>query len=207
MKTISIPSQLGVLAVLVSLAVSGATAANSPYYYGSYGTSDTDSDNSDQPVPPSQPAPEQQPPVVYQPAPVYRRPLYRAPAWASPNAAALGPWPWNFDFGGGPTAVTGSNNLLNGGSNFEFGGGYNFSPRVGWVLEFMNHSLGVTNNALQQNNAISGDAGVISVTLNPIWRFRIAGPIGGYLIGGGGYYQREMRFDEPVQSVYPYLPR
>jgi hypothetical protein len=195
---------LGAVVVMVSLGVVWASAA-SPYYYGSYGSSDTGSDNSAQPAPPSQPTaePEPQPPVVYQPVPVYQRPFYRAPAWAMPNAAALGPWPWNFDFGGGPTTMTGSNNLLNGGSNFEFGGGYNFSPRAGWVLEFMNHSLGVTNNALQQNNAISGDAGVLSVTLNPIWRFRIAGPVGGYLIGGGGYYQREMRFDEPVQVFIP----
>jgi hypothetical protein len=129
--------------------------------------------------------------------------MYRAPAWASSNAAALGPWPWNFDFGGGPTAITGSHDQFTGGSNFEFGGGYNFSPRSGFVLEFMNNALGVTDSELAQNGAVSGDAGILAVTLNPIWRFRIGGPIGGYLIGGGGYYQRETRLDEPVTVFVP----
>jgi hypothetical protein len=63
--------------------------------------------------------------------------------------------------------------------------------------------MGATNSAIQQNGALDGDASIWSVTLNPVWRFRIAGPIGAYLIGGGGYYQREMRFDEPVTVFVP----
>jgi hypothetical protein len=144
------------------------------------------------------------PPVVYRRVPVYRAvPYYRAPAWASPGAAALGPWPWNFEFGGGPTAVAGSNNQLTGGSNFTVGGGYNFTPRTGFIIEFMNSWLGLTNQALQQNGAIDGDANIWSVTVNPIWRFRIGGPVGGYIIGGGGYYERENRFIEQQQINDP----
>ena len=187
----------GVAAVLTVLVTAGAWAT-----YPYYGGADSGSDNS---TPDAQPP--AQPPVVYQPAPtypVYRpAPVYREPAWALPNAAALGPWDWNFDFGGGPTTVTGPNNQLNGGSNFEFGGGYNFTPRTGFVLEYMNSWLGTSNAAVQQNGAVNGDAYVWGITLNPVWRFRIAGPIGGYLIGGGGYYQRDMRFDEPVQVFVP----
>jgi hypothetical protein len=148
--------------------------------------------------------PDYPPPVVYRRVPVYRPlPYYRAPAWASPGAAALGPWPWNFEFGGGPTTVTGSNGQLRGGSNFTVGGGYNFTPRSGFVLEFMNSWLGLTDQALQQNGAVDGDANIWSVTLNPIWRFRIGGPVGGYLIGGGGYYQRDYRLIEQQQVNDP----
>jgi len=181
-------------AIVLTLFVTAGAWAAYPYYGGA----DSGSDNSAQDAQPSY-QPPAQPPVVYQPTPAYPvyRPVYREPAWALPNAAALGPWNWNFDFGGGPTTVTGSNNLLSGGSNFEFGGGYNFSPRTGFVVEYMNSWLGVTDAALQQNGAVDGDAYVWGITLNPIWRFRIAGPIGGYLIGGGGYYERDQRFDEP----------
>jgi len=133
--------------------------------------------------------------------PYYDGAAYRRyPAYASPTAAALGPWPWNFNFGGGPAPVLGSarNNLENG-YNFIIGGGYNFTPRTGFVLEFMDAGLGVTDKALQDNNqAINGDATVWSFTLNPVWRFRISGPVGGYLIGGGGFYEREERFREAV---------
>src|SRR4029077_2907742 len=133
-------------------------------------------------------------PYYYRPVPVYP-----APAWASPRAAALGPWPWNFDFGGGPTVVSGSQGNLTGGSNFEIGGGYNFTPRTGFVLEFAHNWLGVSDAALNQNNAVDGDVNVWSFTVNPIYRFRIGGPIGGYLIGGGGFYERETRYTQPVQ--------
>jgi len=198
-------------ALLNVLAVVGASPANAAYYYGSYDQSGSGSDNSAAPdnvpaqaPPPQAPPPDQQPPVVYREVPVYRRaPVYREPAYASSNSAALAPWPWNFDFGGGPTAIAGSNSDLTSGSNFEFGGGYNFSPQAGWVLEFMNDRLGVSDSAIQRDGAIDGDAYVWGVTLNPIWRFRITGPIGGYLIGGGGYYNREERFDVPVQVFVP----
>jgi hypothetical protein len=135
----------------------------------------------------------------YVPYPVYR-PL---DVWP-PTGAALGPWHWNFDLGGAPTPVIGeSRDHLTGGGTFTIGGGYNFTPRTGFVLEFMNSWLGVTDGELQRNQATSGDASVVAITLNPIWRYRIAGPLGGYIIGGGGFYEREERFSEPVQVFIP----
>jgi hypothetical protein len=185
------------------LFIAGVAQAQSPYYYGSY---DQPSGDTSAPPPTAAPVPEDQPPpVVYRRVPSYR-PVYQAPAWASPGAAALAPWPWNFDFGGGPTTVVKSNSQLNGGSNFTFGGGYNFNPRLGWVLEFSNNWMGVTNQALTQNNAVDGSANITSITLNPIWRFRLGGPVGAYIIGGGGYYQREMRFVVPAgQEFIPFV--
>jgi len=120
-----------------------------------------------------------------------------------PTGAALGPWPWNFNFGGGPTAVTGSNNPLTGGWNFVVGSGYNFSPRLGLDLELMNAGMGVTRAAMAQQQALDASASVWSVTLDPIWRFRIGGPVGGYLIGGGGFYERDIRYSEPGEVFVP----
>ena len=120
------------------------------------------------------------------------------------SGAALGPWPWNFNFGGGPTSIVGdTRDRLTGGWNFTVGGGYNFTPRAGLVFEMMDAGLGVTDSELGRNQATSGDANVWSFTANPIWRFRIAGPVGGYIIGGGGFYEREERFSVPVTVFVP----
>lgn len=193
MKTLRcLLTAFGTAVVLAGLASSGASAQD-PYYYGTYNQSGPGSSN------PPPPAPQA---VIYQPAPVYR-PVYQAPPWALPSSAALGPWPWNFEFGGGPVVAAGSNSPLNGGANFQIGGGYNFSPREGFVLEFMDSGLGVTDTALQANGATNAHADVWGITLNPIWRFRISGPVGGYLIGGGGYYQRDIWYDQPATVFVP----
>jgi hypothetical protein len=144
--------------------------------------------------------------VVYYPVPgpYYYGPAYRMVDTLPPSGAALGPWKWNFNFGGGPTPVlNGSQNGLTNGWNFSVGTGYNFTPRAGFVVEFMNGGLGVTDQEIQQNQAVDGSAHVWSVTLNPIYRFRIGGPVGGYLIGGGGFYERDTDYTVPGQVFIP----
>ena len=131
--------------------------------------------------------------------PYYPVPVYRIRDPYPPTGAALGPWRWTVDVGGGPTSVLdGSNSGLNGGGNFTIGTGYNFTPRIGLMLEFSNSWLGLNDDRLLANGADSGDSNVWSVTLDPIWRYRITGPVGGYLIGGGGFYERDDRFWQPV---------
>jgi opacity protein-like surface antigen len=128
--------------------------------------------------------------------------FYRPVDTLSPPAAALGPWKWNLDVGGGPTTVVGgARDRFSNGWNFNFGAGYNATPRAGFLFEFSQSALGITNAELQRNGAFDGDASVWSLTLNPIWRFRISGPVGAYLIGGGGFYSVEKRFTEPVQIL------
>jgi len=129
--------------------------------------------------------------------------IFRPVDYLPPTGAALGPWRWNFNIGGGPTSVTGSNSPLTGGWNFVVGTGYNFTPRLGLDLEFMNAGLGVTDAAIAQQQAYDANANIWSVTLNPIWRFRIGGPFGGYLIGGGGFYERDVRYSESTQVFVP----
>jgi hypothetical protein len=134
----------------------------------------------------------------------YYYPMYQ-PAYGLPaNGAALGPWPWNFNFGGGPTTVVGgaTNKLING-YNFTVGTGYNFTPRVGLDLEFMDDGFGVTNAQLVQNQAIDGDAHIWSVTLDPVYRWRLGGPFGAYIIGGGGYYEEDSHYTEQAEVFFP----
>jgi opacity protein-like surface antigen len=126
------------------------------------------------------------------------------PAYPRPGGAALGPWKWNFNFGGGPTSVVGGQRQrLESGWNFNFGGGYNFTPRAGFTLEFGQSVLGLSDEDIQRHQADDGDASVWSVTLNPVYRFRLGGPVGMYLIGGGGFYQRELRY---FSSGFAFVP-
>ncbi len=141
--------------------------------------------------------------LVYQP---YYRPyaLYSPLGMWPPSGAALGPWRWNFNVGGGPTAVLGNaRNQLTNGWNFTIGSGFNFTPRAGFILEFSNSGLGLTDSTLVDNQASDGNASIWSVTINPIWRFRLGGPVGGYLIGGGGFYERDLGFTESGQIFVP----
>jgi opacity protein-like surface antigen len=134
----------------------------------------------------------------------YYYPWYRPVDTLSPSGAALGPWPWNFNFGGGPMSIpNGSNSPLTPGYNFNVGMGYNFTPRVGLDLEFLDAGFGLTQAAVNQAGAIDGDAHIWSVTLNPIYRFRLGGPFGAYIIGGGGYYEEDIRYTDEVQVFVP----
>jgi len=152
---------------------------------------------------PAAPAPAYYPaPTGYYVTPYYEPPYYGPvtgqSAYHGPYDPALGPWKFNFNFGGGPTAVTDSHDKYKTGGNFTVGGGYNFNQRLGIALEFMQTDLGLTDNALNQNNAFDGDSWLWAVTVEPTWRYKIGGIVGGYLIGGGGFYEREDKFDQTV---------
>src|SRR3954471_20568236 len=85
------------------------------------------------------------------PSPYFAQPVYATP-YMGPQGAALGPWKWSFIFGGGPTTIVGpSRNRLTGGWNFNVGGGYNFTPRIGLQLEFHQSGLGLTDADIQNH--------------------------------------------------------
>jgi hypothetical protein len=133
----------------------------------------------------------------------YLRPAYGTPYWG-PQGAALGPWKWSFVFGGGPTTIVGpSRNRLTGGWNFNVGGGYNFTPRIGLLFEFNQSGLGLTDADVQRHQADDGDASVWGITANPVWRFRVSGVVGAYVTAGGGFYQRELRYLTAGQVFVP----
>jgi hypothetical protein len=189
---------LGLLGSCLFVA-SSAVAAPGPYYpvYTN-------------PQPAASSAPAVPAPAAAYPAPVYYDPYYvppyygpieSRPVYTGPYDPAIAPWKFNFDFGGGPTAVSGSQGHLRSGDNFVVGGGYNFNKNLGVVLEFMQSDLRLTRDALNQNGADDGSVWLWSMTLNPIWRYKISGIVGGYIIGGGGFYERDQRF---VQNQFAF---
>jgi hypothetical protein len=108
---------------------------------------------------------------------------------------------WNFNFGGGYTPAAGfTSDRLNQGGNVSAGGGYNLNRHIGIVGEFQYNMLGITNNALNILAVPGGDAHIWSLTANPVFRFPIKSRVSGYVIGGGGLYQRKVDFNQPLTS-------
>ena len=111
---------------------------------------------------------------------------------------------WNFNIGAGPTVPVGSiHSRLNTGWNFSAGGGINLSNALGIIAEFHHDNLGVSDRALRDLNVPNGSARIYSLTINPTLRFGYDQKIGGYIIGGGGWYRRTVEFTQPTTAVVP----
>ena len=109
---------------------------------------------------------------------------------------------WSAEFGGGvanPTGDAGSHVYT--GWNFTAGGGYNFRPSVGVMGEFMYTSFGINRTTLDRLNFPDGDMHVWAFTANPILRLNPSGPVGAYVIGGGGVYHRLVEFTQPTVAL------
>jgi len=117
---------------------------------------------------------------------------------------------WTLNLGGGYSPVVGGyNHTITDGWDFTVGTGYNFTKKLGLNLEYMNNHLGVDNGVLQHFSnqfggvATDGTANVWSVTLNPKWNFEINRIVGGYFIGGGGYYHVRATLTTPTVAYVP----
>jgi hypothetical protein len=113
---------------------------------------------------------------------------------------------FTFNVGGGPTAAIGTmHNRLNTGWNFNAGGGLNVNNPFAIVAEFGYNSFGLSNQSLAQLNVPGGNARIYSVTINPMIRFGYDNRIGGYVIGGGGWYRRTVEFTQPTTALVPFF--
>ena len=109
---------------------------------------------------------------------------------------------WNFNVGGGVTPALGTTgSRANTGWHYKLGAGYNFTPTFGTILEFQQNNLGVSNSVLTSLAVPNGDARLYSVSLNPIWRVRTGDRVGGYAIGGVGWYRRTVEFTQPTTAT------
>ena len=118
--------------------------------------------------------------------------------------------PWSINVGGGFTPVVGGyNQTISDGWNFTVGAGYKFTEKLGLNLEYMNNHLGVQDGVLHQFSnkfggaPIDGSTHVWSVTLNPKWNFELNHVVGGYLIGGGGFYHVNAQLTTPSAAFVP----
>jgi hypothetical protein len=96
-----------------------------------------------------------------------------------------------FNVGGGVGIPVGNtSNLANVNGNAVIGGGLNFAHAIGFTGEFMWHGLPPSDAVLNLLPTHSGSANLYSVTGNFIVRYGAHKKVGGYVIGGGGWYHR-----------------
>ena len=89
------------------------------------------------------------------------------------------------------------------GYNVKFGGGWNFSQRIGVLLEYEFNRTGIPNSVLAANQTTdgtvpNGNVHVWGFTLDPIIYLKNNGGWGAYVTGGGGFYRKLTSFTEPV---------
>ena len=109
---------------------------------------------------------------------------------------------WTFNVGGGigfPQGELGS--FVNEGGHFVIGGGYNIVKHLSVDSEFMWHALPINSATKQQLQTPGASARQYSVTVNPIVYFPIRPKLGGYVIGGVGWYHRSGETTTPGVGV------
>ena len=106
---------------------------------------------------------------------------------------------WNFNIGGGPGFPLGTAGDFAGtGGHFVVGGGPNFGPRFGVNGEFMWHELPIKRSILNQIQVPDGSGRQYSLTFNGMLRPQLRGRMGGYFIGGIGWYHRSGELTAPT---------
>ena len=116
-----------------------------------------------------------------------------------------------FEGGGGFTEPVGNtahgNEIL--GYNVSVGGGWNFSKRIGLLLQYRfnkdkipGSTLTALYNASQEScgdcltSPLGGNVNNWSLTLEPIFYQPFTKRMGGYVTGGGGFYRKVTNFTE-----------
>ena len=142
-----------------------------------------------------------------------RRHYGRRPTYSDSTHNADGSNKWAFVVGGGFTLPVGaSHSYLTTSYNFQGGVGRNFNKNLGVILQFDWANFGITTNALNNlltiyNNLgaglsqLDGSSHIWSFTLNPIYNFAQGDKVGGYVIGGGGFYHKTANFTIPSVGI------
>ncbi|HTF65932.1 MAG TPA: hypothetical protein VK638_24910 [Edaphobacter sp.] len=125
--------------------------------------------------------------------------------------------------GGGFAVPAGSSrNVFTVGYALKGGVGYNFSKKLGVMVEVGYDHFGLqgsvitaqqsyydslnivdpSTGALADFSGLDANAHVWSVTLDPIYTFYQGESLGAYVIGGGGYYHKAVNFTLPQSSYY-----
>jgi hypothetical protein len=100
------------------------------------------------------------------------------------------------------------------GYGVTVGAGWNFTKRIGALLEYQFLRQGIPGDYLDALNAESGTSGsgssiggninTWSLTVDPIVYLPFSHKSGAYFTGGGGFYRKVTNFTEPVEECDPY---
>lgn len=111
-----------------------------------------------------------------------------------------------FEGGGGFSVPTGgARQFENTGWNLKLGEGYKFNRHFAVMLDYDYVSLGIPVGIIDVvNPGGNGATHLWSLTVNPMFSYKIAGRWGGYAVGGGGFFRKVANFNQPVFSWCAY---
>jgi hypothetical protein len=84
------------------------------------------------------------------------------------------------------------------GYSINLGGGWNFNKYIGVLAEYGFNRSNIPQNTLTNVGEPNGNVHLWSVGLEPVLNYKTSGHIGGYVIGGGGFYRKLTSFTQPV---------
>ena len=109
--------------------------------------------------------------------------------------------------GGGFTAPIG-NDVRDGydtwGYNITAGAGWNFTKRIGALLEYQFNRNKIPGATLAAIGAPEGNINTWSLTIDPIVYLPVSKSLGAYVTGGGGFYRKVTNFSAPEEEEYCY---
>jgi hypothetical protein len=90
------------------------------------------------------------------------------------------------------------------GYNIKAGAGWNFTKRLGVLLEYNFNRDKIPGSTLTElaiqsglNTPLGGNVNTWSFTIDPIFYLPITNKMGGYVTGGGGFYRKVTNFTAP----------
>ena len=112
-----------------------------------------------------------------------------------------------FEGGAGFTAPVG-NDVRDGydtwGYNVTVGAGWNFTKRIGALLEYQFNRNKIPGTTLAAIGAPGGNINTWSLTIDPIIYLPVTKTFGGYVTGGGGFYRKVTNFTAPEEEEVCY---
>jgi len=151
---------------------------------------------------------------------------YGRPRYNDNQHNADGSAKWTFAAGIGMTAPVGNTfHYLNTSYGFQVGGGRNFNKKVAVLAQFDYDRFGFNGRTLFNQQALynyscspaaqtsgactlitnlDGNSHIWSFTLDPMYTVFDASPVGGYVIGGVGYYHKVANFTLPQNVCADY---
>jgi hypothetical protein len=106
---------------------------------------------------------------------------------------------FTFGVGAGFTTPVGSTGRqLDTGWDLQAGGGFNFNPYIGAMINLGYSDFGINSGTLDAIGVPGGAVHVFSATLDPIVHLNPHGHIDFYLTGGGGLFHEYQDFTQPT---------